>query len=137
MREPDATEALLEIWEQAVFYAYDAGSTYDWYQFYPRLVEAIRQEGPGTPILVGGLGWSAVRGLPYLKPPTDVRTVHVAHQYEPQVQYTHQAPWGDNTYPGSFDLDWDGELDRFDRHWLDRYLAIIGAYEAGHGAPSR
>jgi hypothetical protein len=81
------------------------------------------------------MGWSAVRWLPYLQPTGDERTVYVVHQYEPQDGYTHQEPWGENTYPGQFDLDWDGEPDRFDREWLDDYMSIIDAFQREHGVP--
>jgi hypothetical protein len=135
MCEPNAAGALLEIWEPEKFIARYAGTTYDWNQLYPRIVDGIRQVDPDTPILVGGMGWSAVRWLPYLEPTEDVRTVYVAHQYEPQEQYTHQKPRGDNTYPGQFDLDWDGEPDPFDRQWLDSYLSMIDNYQQEHGVP--
>jgi hypothetical protein len=135
MCEPNSAGALLEIWEPEEFYARYAGTTYDWNQFYPLIVDGIRQVDPDTPILVGGMGWSAVRWLPFLEPTEDARTVYVAHQYEPQDQYTHQEPLADNTYPGNFDLDWDGQPDPFDRQWLDGYLSIIDDYQHEHGVP--
>jgi hypothetical protein len=135
MCEPNAAGALLEIWEPEEFYAGHAGTTFDWNQFYPRIVDGIRAVDPDTPVLVGGMGWSAVRWLPYLEPTEDSRTVYVVHQYEPQDDYTHQEPWADNTYPGSFDLDWDDEPDRFDRQWLDGYLSVIDDYRSQHGVP--
>jgi hypothetical protein len=135
MCEPNAAGALLEIWEPDEFYADYAGTLYDWNQLYPRIVSAIREVDPDTPVLVGGMGWSAVRWLPYLQPTGDERTVYVVHQYEPQDGYTHQEPWGENTYPGELDLDWDGVPDRFGREWLNDYLAIIDAFQSEHGAP--
>ncbi len=135
MCEPNAAGAILEIWEPAEFYAEYAGTLYDWNQLYPRITAAIREVDPDTAILVGGMGWSAVRWLPYLQPTGDERTVYIVHQYEPQDDYTHQEPWGENTYPGSFDLDWDSEPDQFDRQWLDEFLSIIGAFQNDHGVP--
>ena len=132
MCEPNAAGALLDIWEPEEFYAEHAGTTYDWNQLYPRITAAIRQVDPDTPILVGGMGWSAVRWLPFLEPTGDERTLYVVHQYEPQDDYTHQEPRGDNTYPGSVDLDWDGEPDPFDRQWLDEFLTIVDDYQNEH-----
>jgi len=65
----------------------------------------------------------------------DPRIVYMVHQYEPQEDYTHQESPARNTYPGSFDLDWDGQPDTFDRDWLDAFLAPIDEFKAEHGAP--
>jgi cysteinyl-tRNA synthetase len=88
-----------------------------------------------TPILVGGMGWSGVAWLPYLEPTDDPRTVYLVHQYEPQDQYTHQEPDAENTYPGLFDTDWDGEDDRFDRDWLVDLLSTVDSFVDEHGVP--
>ncbi len=135
MCEPHSAGALLDIWEPDEFYPTYAGTLYDWNQLYPRITAGIRQVDPSTPILIGGNGWSAVRWLPYLEPTGDARTVYMVHQYEPQTEYTHQEPPAENTYPGEFDLDWDGEPDSFDRGWLDEYLSIIDRFQDEHDAP--
>lgn len=134
MCEPNAESVALEIWEPDVFYRDYAGTLYDWNQLYPRLVAAIRAVDPDTPILVGAMGWSNARWLPYLEPTGDARTVYTIHQYAPH-EYTHQEPPAPNAYPGAFDLDWDGAPDPFDRAWLDGYLGVIDDFKAQHGAP--
>lgn len=135
MVEPNAAGRLLDIYEPGEFYASYAGTLYDWNQFYPRVVTAIRQVDAGTPILVAAMGWSAVRWLPYLATIDDPRTVYVVHQYEPQSQYTHQEAPAVNTYPGTFDLDYDSVPDSFDRAWLAGYLSAISDYQDMHGVP--
>ena len=135
MCEPNAAGRLLEIWDGADFYPRYAGTTYDWNAFYPRIVAAIRQVDTETPILVSAQGWGAVLWLPYLKPVDDPRIVYTVHQYEPQVQYTHQEPDGDHTYPGYYDVDWDGEPEHFDRAWLDAFLRPIDNFQARYGVP--
>jgi hypothetical protein len=135
MCEPNAPGRLLDIWDGDEFYAAYAGTLYDWNQFYPRLVEAIREVDSNTPILVSPMGWGAVRWLPYLKPVDDLRVVYAVHQYEPQDQYTHQEPLGANTYPGRFDLNWDGEPDDFNHAWLDDFLSIIDDFKARYEVP--
>jgi hypothetical protein len=132
MCEPNAT-AQFKIWVPEDFYAQYAGTTYDWNQLHPRITAAIREVDPDTPILVAGDGWSGVRWLPYLEPTDDPYTVYMAHQYEPQDDYTHQRKNGKNSYPGSFDLDWDGSPDPFDRDWLDGFLTVIDDYQQEHG----
>ncbi len=135
MVEPNAAGTLLGIYDPEEFYAQYAGTLYDWNQFYPSIVAAIRAEDADTPILVGGDGWSSVWWLPYLQPVDAARIVYTAHQYEPQDDYTHQEPPAANPYPGRFDLDWDGRPDDFNREWLDEYFSIIDDYKAAHGVP--
>jgi aryl-phospho-beta-D-glucosidase BglC (GH1 family) len=50
MCEPNSAGILLDIWEPTELYPEYAGTLYDWNQFYPRIVEAIRQpaEDPHT-----------------------------------------------------------------------------------------
>jgi hypothetical protein len=135
MCEPNGPGRLLEIWNGEDFYPAYAGTLYDWNQLYPRIVQAIREVDPDTPILISAMGWGSVRWLPFLEPVDDPRTVYMVHQYEPQTEYTHQEPPAPNTYPGEIDLDWDGAPDVFDRAWLDGYLSIIDDFKARYGAP--
>ena len=132
MCEPNAI-AQFDIWEPEEFYAEYGGTSYDWNQLHPRITAAIREVDSDTPILIGAEGWSGVRWLPYVEPTGDPHTVYIVHQYEPQEDYTHQQQNGKNTYPGSFDLDWDGSPDTFDRSWLDGFLMTIDAYQQEHG----
>ena len=131
MVEPNGPGRLLGIFDPYEFYPEYAGTTYDWNQFYPRLIEEIRLVDDDTPILVGASGWSAVFWLPFLEVVDDPRVVYTVHQYEPQDLYTHQEPDGTNTYPGFFDADQDGTPEDFDRAWLDDYLLYIDQFTAG------
>ncbi len=135
MCEPNGAGALLEIYEPGEFYPGYADTLYDWNQFYPRIVAGIREVDPDTPILVGTMGWSDLRWLPYLEVVDDPRTVYMVHQYVPQVQYTHQGYPAANTYPDEIDLDWDGVPEAFDRAWLEEFLMPIDEFQAAHGVP--
>jgi hypothetical protein len=135
MVEPNANEVLKGEWlGPEAFYKRYGGTLADWNQLHPRITAAIRQGDPFTPILVGGMGYSGVEWLAYIEPSGDELTVYTVHQYEPFV-YTHQTEPLIRTYPGSFDGDWDGELERIDRAWLDDLLSPIDAFVAEHGAP--
>lgn len=135
MCEPNANDVALGLYDPQEFYPQYAGSLYDWNQFYPRIVAGIREVDAETPILVSAMGWGAVDWLPVLQPVDAPRLVYMVHQYEPQDQYTHQEPPAGNTYPGRFDLDWDGSPDTFDRAWLDGYLSVVDDFRHEHGAP--
>ncbi len=141
MVEPDSNGVWLDISEPSDFYPAYENTTYDWNQMYPRISRAIREVDNETPILVGGLNWSGVKWLPYLKPTGDNRTVYAVHQYEPQSEYTHQCedtPQScslTNTYPGRFDMSGDGSVEDFNKDWLDRYLSPIDVFKAKNSAP--
>ena len=130
----DALNDPLDIWDPEEFYANYGGTLYDWNQLYPRITTAIREVDASTPILIGGMSYSAVEWFPYLEPTGDPRTVYVAHQYAP-VQYTHQLPPLELSYPGLFDTDWDGVDDQFNRAWLEDLLSTVDTFTATHGVP--
>ncbi|MGD8603651.1 MAG: cellulase family glycosylhydrolase, partial [Anaerolineales bacterium] len=135
MVEPNANEIYFDEWDPQAFYAQHGGTLYDWNQLYPRIVDAIREVDPRTPILVGGMGYSPVDWLPYVNVIDDDRMVYTAHQYAP-TQYNFSQPGDDRyTYPGEFDLDWDGELDAFNRAWLDNYLSTLGDFMDENNVP--
>jgi hypothetical protein len=135
MCEPNGEGIFLEVYDPELFYPEHAGSLLDWNQFYPRIVEGIREVDDETPLLVSAQGWGAVRWLTALEPVDDPRTVYMVHQYEPQETYTHQSPVGGNGYPGEFDVDYDGAADRFDRDWLERVLSPVKAFQGEHALP--
>lgn len=142
MCEPNSNEVgsfplgpALDIWDPEEFHRRFRGTLYDWNQLYPRIVRAIREVDPDTPILIGGNGYSAVEWLPYLEVLNDSHIVYVVHQYEPGL-YTHQ--WWDSrdcTYPGRCDVDWDGEPEPFDRNWLEGLFDTIDEFVAEHNVP--
>jgi len=137
MVEPNAN-AILDVWEPEEFYRVYANTLYDWNQLYPRITAAIRQADAETPILIGGMSYSAIEWLPYLEPTGDPRTIYMVHQYAPHV-YTHQEPDAQGslpfTYPGEFDTDYDGEDELFDRAWLENLLATVDTFAARYGVP--
>jgi len=135
MCEPNGEGIFLDVYSPEAFFPEHAGSLLDWNQFYPRIVDGIRQVDSETPILVSAQGWGAVRWLPALEPVDDPRTVYMVHQYEPQDTYTHQGAEGQNTYPGEFDVNYDGAADRFDRAWLEGLLSPVTAFQETHGLP--
>lgn len=131
----DQLTDMLDIYDPETFYSQYAGTLYDWNQLYPRIVTAIREVDPDTPILIGGNGWSNLEWLPYLDVLDEEGIVYTFHQYAPH-EYTHQSwkPWMIE-YPGEMDLDWDGEDDAFDRSWLEGYLQIAGDFQIAHDVP--
>lgn len=138
MVEPNANGVFFDVWSPEEFYPAYADTTYDWNRFYPPIVEAIRAVDQDTPLLVGGMSFSAVDWLPYLEPTGDPRTVYTFHQYQP-MDYTHQEPDEagslPNTYPGEMDLNWDGEPDTLNRDWLESLLLPVDEFQDRYDLP--
>ena len=142
MCEPNANEvgsyplgAPLDFWNPQAFYAQYGGTLYDWNQLYPSLDEAIREVDANTPILIGGMGYSAVEWLPYIEPIDDPYVIYTVHQYEP-MSYTHQISGTTAyTFPGVFDTDWDDSPDQFDEIWLTNLLTVVRDFQAAHEVP--
>lgn len=124
MCEPNPEEVYFGIWgEPEEFYPKYANTLYDWNQFYPDLVAAIREVDTDTPILVQPIGYGAVVWLPYLERIADQGTVYLVHQYEPGG-YTHQLPNARSvTYPGTIDGD------TVDRNYLETLLSTVDAFK--------
>lgn len=71
----------------ALWYERAEGSLEDLNQFYEKMIEALREVDPQTPlILESGLG-ANVRALPFLKVQKDPAVLYAFHQYEP-LSYT-------------------------------------------------
>ncbi|MCD4749275.1 MAG: cellulase family glycosylhydrolase [Thermoanaerobaculales bacterium] len=131
MVEPNSNEVWFDEWDPEEFYSSYGGTLYDWNQLYPRIISGIRDVDTRTPIIAGCMAYSAVEWLPFMVPTTDERTVYSVHQYAP-FAYTHQDESENNTYPGVFDLDWDGQPDTFDVTWLTELHQTVDDFVTTH-----
>jgi len=135
MVEPNANEVWVDSWDPREFHSEHGGTLYDWNQLHPRIASEVREVDPETPILVGGMGYSAVEWLPFVEPTGVPRTVYVVHQYRP-IEYVFQ--WHDSLelgYPAAADLDYDGDAEQFNRRWLDDLLATVDEFVAEGDVP--
>ena len=134
MCEPNSN-AFLDIWDAETFYSQYAGTGYDWNVWYPNLVSAIREVDDSTPILVGGNNYSSAEWISYLQPVDDPRVVYTIHQYSPH-EYTHQeSPDPTRSYPGNFDVNYDGNPENFDHVWLESLLSSAVDFSAKYNVP--
>jgi hypothetical protein len=118
MVEPNSDDILLNISDPKEFYPLHSNTLFDWNQFYPKIIGAIREVDQDTPIIVGSAGYSNVDWLPYLQPFPGKNIVYDVHQYQPDLLYTQQGPSSRNSYPGNYDLNGDGQMEQFDQKWL-------------------
>jgi len=138
MVEPNACDVVSNApaWPPWKFHRQYGGTSYDWNRLYPRVLRAVRDVDPETPVLVGSDGYSGVVWLPYVKPCGDARTVYTVHQYEPGP-YTHQQPdeSGRCSYPGFLDPDWGGRRTRFSTDWIEDLYSVVRRFGAKADAP--
>ncbi len=106
------------------FYHKYGGSSYDWNQLYPRIVRAIREVDPDTPILISGNGYAGAEWLRYIKDTGDNRIVHVVHYYQPFL-YTQQKANIPHRYPGRIDLEGNGQFQQFDSEFIKKKLKPV------------
>ncbi|MGV8026823.1 MAG: glycoside hydrolase family 5 protein [Anaerolineaceae bacterium] len=135
MVEPNAADLLYGIDSPQEFFRSYGGTLSDWVIFYPQIVSAIRMVDTETPILVGADGYSSVAWLASLTPVDAENMVYVVHQYMPYETYTHQNKRGKNSYPDSFDVDEDGEIEQFDKNYLSTLLQPVRQYAKKYEVP--
>jgi Cellulase (glycosyl hydrolase family 5) len=132
MVEPNANDVYFDLWNPFEYYLRYHDTLFDWNQLYKRVSEAIREIDSETPILISGMGYSAVNWLPYLDITGDEKTVYMFHQYDPH-KYTHQEEGGPLTYPGFMDTDYDGVTEYVDKSWLDNLLGALEEFISSNG----
>ncbi|HOJ02118.1 MAG TPA: cellulase family glycosylhydrolase, partial [Anaerolineaceae bacterium] len=117
------------------FFRSYSGTIADWSTLYPQIVNAIREVDEKTPILIGADGYSSIAWLSYLIPAASINIVYDVHQYMPYDTYTHQNEDGKNRYPGTFDVDYDGKEEAFDKNYLSSLLQPVRQYVQKHKVP--
>jgi hypothetical protein len=132
MVEPNSNYVLLDIEDPNEFYNKYSETLFDWNQFYPKIVSEIREVDKDTPILIGGLNWSNVKWLNYIKTTSFSNIVYAVHQYSPHI-YTHDLI--QISYPDLLDLDYDGNVDNFNYTWLNNLLNNIKDFKQREGFP--
>ncbi len=135
MVEPNAADILYGIDSPKEFFRSYSGTIADWSTLYPQIVNAIREVDEKTPVLIGADGYSSIAWLSYLIPAASINIVYDVHQYMPYDTYTHQNEDGKNRYPGTFDVDYDGKEEAFDKNYLSSLLQPVRQYVQKHKVP--
>ena len=134
MVEPNSDEVIYNSDDAEDFYSKYSGEIGDWNMFYPKIVNGIRTVDSNTPIIVGGMGYSAINWLEYITISLDKKIVYTVHQYSP-ISYTHQTGNLKIKYPGNYDIDWDEEKDNFNKNWIDNTLGKIDKFKLKNSKP--
>ena len=112
------------------------GTTADLDRFYERILRAIREVDPLTPVLVEGYGHGSVKGLTCLSPVDDPAVLYSFHFYDPWQYTARKANKGRYAYPDRMPAYWDGPAEKWDRDALAKMMEPVAAWAAKHGVPT-
>jgi aryl-phospho-beta-D-glucosidase BglC (GH1 family) len=112
------------------------GTTADLDRFNARIVGAIREVDPHTPVLVEGYGHGSVSGLTHLLPVDDPAILYSFHFYEPWQYTARKANKGRYAYPDQMPAYWNGPGEKWERNALAKMMDPVGEWATKHGVPT-
>jgi endoglucanase len=112
------------------------GTTGDLDRFYERIVGAIREVDPHTPILVEGYGHGSVSGLTCLSPVDDPAILYSFHFYDPWQYTARKANKGRYAYPDKMPEYWNGPAEKWERDALAKKMARVAEWGETHRVPT-
>lgn len=104
--------------------------------FYARIVGAIREVDPHTPILVEGYGHGSVSGLTHLSPVGDPAILYSFHFYDPWQYTARKANKGRYAYPDAMPAYWNGPGETWERDALARMMDPVDEWARRHQIPT-
>lgn len=99
----------------AEWYAERKGTTWDLNRFNRRIVKAIREVDPVTPIVLDCWFHAAPAGFGFLEPVDDPFVLYSFHVYEPWDFTTRRVNNGRYSYPDAMPKWWDGPTEKWTR----------------------
>jgi endoglucanase len=101
-----------------------------WNEMVAETTKIIRQSNPDRWIVIGGVEWNSVNGLPSLKlPKNDPKIALTFHYYSP-MEVTHQgAPWIEDNAKKWLGTTWTGTPDEIKQVQLDFNKALTFGFE--------
>ena len=112
------------------------GTPSDLDAFYTRIVRAIREVDPDTPILVEGYGHGTVAGLTFLSPVDDPAILYSFHFYDPWQYTARKANKGRYAYPDRMPESWDGPAVPWEEGALARRMDPVQLWAERRGIPA-
>ena len=112
------------------------GTTADLDLFYARIVRAIRDVDPYTPILVEGYGHGSVAGLTHLAPLDDPTILYSFHFYDPWQYTARKANKDRYAYPDKMPAYWDGPAEKWERDVLAGMMNPVEEWAKRNGIPA-
>jgi hypothetical protein len=113
------------------------GTTGDLDRFYARVVGAIREVDPRTPILVEGYGHGSVTGLTHLSTVDDPAILYSFHFYEPWQYTARKANKGRYAYPDAMPAHWDGPAEKWERDRVSRMMDPVTEWAEAHAVTAK
>ena len=137
---PELAAPRLDDWytgDYAGWYEKVKGTPADLNLFYRKLVKAVREVDPDTPIILESGFYATAWGFKVLDPVPDEKVLYSFHMYEP-YSFTSHFNKGRYAYPGKAPL---GELDEapeldWDKAQLEKYLEPVSEWQRKYKIPS-
>jgi endoglucanase len=111
-------------------------TTGDLDRFYERIVHAVREVDPRTPILIEGYAHGSAGGLTHLSPVDDSAILYSFHFYEPWQYTARKANKDRYSYPDAMPASWDGPAEKWDRDRVARMMDPVSEWARAHGVPA-
>ncbi|MFZ0431016.1 MAG: cellulase family glycosylhydrolase [Acidobacteriota bacterium] len=112
------------------------GTAADLDRFNRRIVFAIREVDPTTPILLEGYGYGSAAGLSYLTPVDDSDILYSFHFYEPWQYTTTRVNAGRYRYPDAMPDFWNAPPRAWTRDDLKHRIQPVLDWAARHRIPA-
>ncbi len=112
------------------------GTVADLNRFNRRVVAAIREVDPDTPILLDGWFYAGAKGFPYLEPVADDRVLYAFHNPGAWQMCHAQPNQGRYSYPDRVPTTWNGRGEKWDRHRLALEFAEVERWAAQNHIPA-
>jgi endoglucanase len=112
------------------------GTVADVNRFNRRIVAAIREVDPDTPIILDGWFYADAKGFPYLEPVADDRVLYAFHNPGPWQLCAFQANKGRYRYPDRVPSSWNAPGEKWDHDRLAREFADVEHWAAQHHIPA-
>lgn len=141
LNEPHPARALLDIDdpESTAFeewFAASIGTEADLNDFNHRIVSAIREVDPTTPIVLEGYSYASVNGFKFMEPVDDQAILYSFHFYEPWNYTTKRVNNGRFAYPDRMPTGWSGEVERWTPERLSHLIRPVVTWSERHAIPA-
>ena len=141
LNEPHPARALLNIDDVAsvdfsAWFQSATGTVADLNRFNRRMVVAIRQVDPATPVVLETYAYSSADGFRFLAPSADDTVLYSFHFYEPWNYTTKRINNGRFTYPDQMPTGWSGTVEKWTPDHLQQIVQPVVDWSERYDIPT-
>jgi endoglucanase len=120
--------------KQKAFRQTKRGTPADLNLLYGRIIKAIREVDPATPIILDASNYGAIDGLGFLETSADPAILYAVHIYDPWFYSTWRKNEGKLKYGEQMTIY--GETFRLDRKWIEARLQVVADWASRNKVPA-